>query len=904
MRRLFRILVLAVLGGVVLALGVFYGVPWYVNSGRATPRIEALLADRAGLDISITGLHMAGWVALSVDALEARRADGLRVEIERARAAATLRGLRARHIDDLTAARVRITLPEQPAKAAQAGVGLTPGQLPSVGHVAVDAVEVVRRGEVIGHGAITSEIDAAARSHTRIQGAAPAFGFQIDGTLTVNIASGKLSGAAINLTADWPHALHLVAGDAVGGAGNLAATLRVDEQGRLDLGVDVPSFTWRALRVGPEHLTAEARLQGRRLPEEFRVTGTVDDARYGPDEDPAFRIADPVQWNGSISTDWAASTVSIRDGHVQWPPAEGAEPASTVDAEVRWGPGTAGSTWTATLPPRSLETWAEYVPALARLIHEPAELGGSLGARLAGEWGAAAHQLHGRVEWTDGAIMLTDFRQAAGVDATVEFAASQVADAAWTLRTTARVPQGEALWDALYVDVAARPLELTAQGTLSGPTLDWYATTDLGPFGRWRGGSATKWGAPSADGLTLGVEELDVGALVERLIVPLVSETRPWTEDLSGSGRVTVEASISATDAGLAVQGVFQVADATVLDPTDGVGVRDLTVDLPFRLGPGAVPSPDAPPELGSIRFAGATAGPLAFAGAKLPLQVWDNTGVMGAPYRTTLLGGTLVIDALWGAHVLTPERAWQGQVTLDGIDLMQVSEAFDLFPIHGTLGGRFSRMHFANNVLDAEGAIDANVYGGAFKLTRFGILDATSPYRTFTADVSWTNIDLSQATSALQFGRVTGILGGYVHGLQIQAGQPAAFEADFQTVPTPGVPQTISVEAVNNIAVLANGRGLGGLFTRGLATLFDEYRYEHIGFHCRLENDRFYIMGGRHGPEGDYFVRGTRLPPTINVIHHDPDRAIPFREMVRRVSAVATGEARIGTPDAKGAQP
>jgi hypothetical protein len=141
-----------------------------------------------------------------------------------------------------------------------------------------------------------------------------------------------------------------------------------------------------------------------------------------------------------------------------------------------------------------------------------------------------------------------------------------------------------------------------------------------------------------------------------------------------------------------------------------------------------------------------------------------------------------------------------------------------------------------------------------------------------------------------LGVGYVSGIGRAKVDDLEISAGQPVHFDADFETVPTRGVPQRVSVAAIQQLTIL--GGAEANPLTRGVLDLFDEYRYAKMGFRCSLRNDRFILHGVAEREGKDFLVVGTLLPPTVNVISHNQE--IAFSEMVERLKRItAVGGAK-----------
>jgi hypothetical protein len=125
---------------------------------------------------------------------------------------------------------------------------------------------------------------------------------------------------------------------------------------------------------------------------------------------------------------------------------------------------------------------------------------------------------------------------------------------------------------------------------------------------------------------------------------------------------------------------------------------------------------------------------------------------------------------------------------------------------------------------------------------------------------------------------------------LEIAYGQPQAFDLLLETVKTEGVPQTISVKAVDNIAQIGGGAspfmGLAGYF----ASLFKNFPYTKIGIHASLQNDVFRINGTVKEGGTEYLVKRGSFSG-INVVNQNPDNRVRFKDMVKRIKRVTDSD-------------
>jgi hypothetical protein len=202
---------------------------------------------------------------------------------------------------------------------------------------------------------------------------------------------------------------------------------------------------------------------------------------------------------------------------------------------------------------------------------------------------------------------------------------------------------------------------------------------------------------------------------------------------------------------------------------------------------------------------------------------------------------------------------------------------------LRGTLAGELGNVRLSDGRLAASGALALDVFGGKVVLSDIAVEEIYSPVPSLRLDVEATGIDLRDATESLGVGYVAGIGRAKIDDLEFAAGQPMSFDAEFESIPTRGVSQRVSVAAIQQLTIL--GGGGPDALTRSLLGLFDEYRYAKMGFRCSLRNDRFILHGIEEHDGKDFLVVGTLFPPTVNVISHN--QVIAFGEMVDRLQRI-----------------
>ncbi len=302
--------------------------------------------------------------------------------------------------------------------------------------------------------------------------------------------------------------------------------------------------------------------------------------------------------------------------------------------------------------------------------------------------------------------------------------------------------------------------------------------------------------------------------------------------------------------------------------------------------------------------------------GLRLPKIVarprWQgDTLSLAGSIHGTLYQGRYRLDGVRLTNLWSPQRRGDLSLKLDGLDLAELTGALGTPAMTGKLSADLGGIVWQNGRLQSNGSASAELFDGLVRITRIRArgLDSAMPLWRLDAEVD--RIDLEAATRRLEVGIIQGTLSGNIQNLVLAGGIPISFQARFGSVES-RKPQRISVKALETIQTLGTGLA-GNPISRGMMSLFKNYRYSRFGFGCRLENDIFYLNGiDQHGNEikksvkrvkknnqKEYLVVGSLLPPTVEVINFVP--IIDWKEMIQRLKSVGlAGEVKttFGAPD------
>ncbi|RMF87210.1 MAG: hypothetical protein D6736_13340, partial [Nitrospinota bacterium] len=369
------------------------------------------------------------------------------------------------------------------------------------------------------------------------------------------------------------------------------------------------------------------------------------------------------------------------------------------------------------------------------------------------------------------------------------------------------------------------------------------------------------------------------------LLQPL-QETFPFLQNLRVQGKGGLNLQVQGTGEHFRLRGTLQVHEGRIDWMTHQVTMAGVEMQLPFTL---RYPSPSTPPvpqpsDYGTLTIQALTFSSLHFSDLSLAIAVVENRLSLRDPLRLPLWGGEIRMTGVQIPDVLHPQPQLLASLTLQQIDLEQLTSLYGPVTIQGKLEGVLSRLLFQGDRWQAEGEIVLQVFGGEIKLLDITGENLFSPIPTLRLTLLGRGLDLAQLTPTFNLGLITGSLNIYVDELEIVSGEPQRFDAVIETVPRPGQKQQISIDAIEQITTLEGGPS--GLLDSSIYRFFQHYNYEKIGIWARLRTDTFFLRGLVHRGERELFLKGRGIP-RLDIVNHAPPQGISFKEMVQRLRRI-----------------
>lgn len=582
--------------------------------------------------------------------------------------------------------------------------------------------------------------------------------------------------------------------------------------------------------------------------------------------DGSFRLRDGVLSSPGLGTLAAAGT---------WTPEEGGRASLRLaDAE----PGR----WLAFLAPVLGDPLAGY------------SLSGSIGtaveARLgaAGDWTAeGTATLAGGFSSDDGS------RVAEGIGAQLEIEARRPAGAAVEARARGSLGGFQVLWGTLFADYSGVQADLDLEASLT-PAEDGAAA--------WQGRLAASLPAgPSLEAtLAGGVTETvtygaalrvdDLGATLDRYLRGPAAGSVAAIDELRTAGALQVRLDGVVSPERTTARGQVEIRELAAATGDGGLEVHGLDLDLPVDLilerpADGGEPTLSGGEGLGSLRFESLTAAGIRFPATATALAVRADTLELEQAVTVPFLGGSLTFRELALADLARETRHLASALELDGVSLARATESLGLLPLEGELRGTFPRVRVGDGSFRMEGDGTFQVFGGSLTVRDISGRDILSSYPRVSFSAEFDGFDLAQITHTFDFGEMTGIVRGSLSDCQLFGGVPVRLRGRIETVERKGVPRTISVKAINNIAIVGTGSRVTVL-DRGIHRLFDHYTYSALGVEMQLAQDRFLLRGLESRGDRELFLKG-RLPFRIDVVNVQPGKTVSFSTMLERLDSL-----------------
>jgi len=363
---------------------------------------------------------------------------------------------------------------------------------------------------------------------------------------------------------------------------------------------------------------------------------------------------------------------------------------------------------------------------------------------------------------------------------------------------------------------------------------------------------------------------------------------KPFLATLETGGTVSATFRLKETPSAREVTGRTGWIEGRLSLPEKGIDLKGIYLDLPvwYRTSSTKIPVKTLK---GGLKVQSVTVPLLQKQPLNLSLDIGPNRMFVASPAHIKVPGGDLNLGAVHVKDLFGPDLSVQTRLAFGNIKLEPLLSKIWTRPLKGFLTGILDPVRYENHTITSLGKLKATAFGGSIIFSDLGASGIFTPAPVFKFNAKWKDLLLSEMTTGTAFGKIEGVLEGDLQNAEMAYGQPQRFNLLLETVRKKGIPQKISIKAVDNIAQIGGGQspfmGLAGAF----ASFFKTFPYEKIGIRASLENDVFKVNGTIKEGGTEYLVKRGAFSG-VNIVNQNPDNRISFKDMVNRIKRIGAG--------------
>ncbi len=438
---------------------------------------------------------------------------------------------------------------------------------------------------------------------------------------------------------------------------------------------------------------------------------------------------------------------------------------------------------------------------------------------------------------------------------------------------------GEMLAGNAYIALPQTPVDLNIAARRQGDA-GWEI-----PQLRWDDGAALRVEGRLGFGPDANLRDADLRLRSDDL-APLRPRYLSGWLGLLGLGELQLRGALSARmviQQGDLVRAETELREVSVIDAQQRFRFEGLGGDPVF--------SADAPAR-SALRWRGGELLGLGFGAAELPLESGGGRIGLRQAVAVPMLGGRLNFDNL---NLRPPAGArgleFEFGLTLQDLDVGRLAQAMDWPAFKGQLNGRIPMARYADDRLDFDGALTAQMFDGTVQVSGLAMERPFGTAPTLSADIVLDDMNLQSLTEVFGFGEIAGALDGSIRQLRLVDWSPQAFAADLHTDPQWRGKRRISQRAVQDLSSVGGaGGGLGNSLQAQALKLFEDFGYRRIGIRCTLAENVCDMDGLGSAGNGFIIVQGSGLP-RLTVVGFN--RRVDWSTLVERLVAVTQGESK-----------
>ncbi len=484
----------------------------------------------------------------------------------------------------------------------------------------------------------------------------------------------------------------------------------------------------------------------------------------------------------------------------------------------------------------------------------------------------------------DASIMGEDIHMHARIDSEIDTHNDAV-----TAKTEIQVDKGEVLYDRFYLNLGENGFIAKGNMRYNGAKALFqvpevvFSLKDV--LALKMDGSLLHKDGNKQFHCSMNLPNTDLRPIFKHLVFEPFKMEIPSLKTLNLAGNTSGELELTGNGEEFMAIGSWQCRSGKLSEKDTGLSLEGINIDFPIRYHTEKMMS-NGDSLKGRIRI-NSMVLPL-FLNQSLDVILKADNGKLSveAPTVFKIPGGDIKVGAITATHIFRSDASIETSLTLENLDINPLLSRIWSRPVKGAINGKLEPLLLERATLKSAGDIEAGLFDGKVILSNLratGIFTAT-PVIKFDATIK--DLNLEELTTGTPFGKIKGVLNGYIKDIELADGQPQRFNLLLETTEKKGVSQKVSLKAIDNIARIGGTQspfmGMAGRF----ASIFEEFRYKKIGIRASLENDIFRINGTIKEGEIEYIMKRGGFSG-VNIVNHNPDNQISFKDMIKRIKRI-----------------
>lgn len=458
-----------------------------------------------------------------------------------------------------------------------------------------------------------------------------------------------------------------------------------------------------------------------------------------------------------------------------------------------------------------------------------------------------------------------------------------------TTKTNLEINEGEALYDHFYMDLGRHAFTCYGDAVYDPPKkILRLSTMKVGIndiMGCHMHGNIRNTSLDQTTHLSIHILKAPLKPLFKHFVVDPFKIEKPILADLTIGGDLSGDLELEGNNKTWKIRGHLLWHGGKLLSADHDFSIRGIDLDLPVCYRSHK-----------DFKKTETATGNLSIQSMKIPMlpdqpitmrvDAGLNSLSIPSPTIIKIPGGSVRIGPISCKNIFGNQASIHSNLSMKAVKIHPLLSKFRQRPVQGKIDGELDSITCKGGNLTTEGKIIANAFDGEIIFSDLGATGIFGSTPLFRMNVRINALRLAEMTSGTQFGKIDGVLHGYVKDLEVAHGQPQKFNLLLETIPTNSVSQRISVKALDNIARIGKGQSAFVGLAAGFAKIFKEFPYQKIGVRASLENDVFRINGTIREEDKEYIIKKGGILG-VDIVNQNPDNRAGFKDMVKRIKRV-----------------